>query len=103
VTRRPGESNLPECVAPTFPTSSKQTVMVWGCIAHGRKGPLVRLDLPRSQQKSAGSRTLGSRGGLDAQGYVEQILEGPLLAFYTQMQDLTGKRMLVVEDGAPAH
>lgn len=100
VTRRPGESNLPECVAPTFPTSSKQTVMVWGCIAHGKKGPLVRLDLPRSQNSTLGG---GHRGGLDAKRYVEQILQGPLLAFYKQMQDQTGKRMLVVEDGAPAH
>lgn len=103
VTRRPGEGNLPECVLPSFPTGSKQTVMVWGCIAHGRKGPLVRLDLPRSQPDFTKSSTSGSRGGLDAKGYVEQILKGPLLAFYTQMQDETGQRMLVVEDGAPAH
>ncbi|KAI9069287.1 hypothetical protein FKP32DRAFT_1560014, partial [Trametes sanguinea] len=103
VTCRPGESNLPECIAPSFQTASKETVMVWGCIAHGRKGPLVHLDLPRSEQNSSQSRTSQSRGGLDAERYVAQVLEGPLLAFYTQMQDQTGKRMLVVEDGAPAH
>ncbi|KAJ3011592.1 hypothetical protein NUW54_g702 [Trametes sanguinea] len=49
------------------------------------------------------SCTSRGRGGLDAERYVAQVLEGPLLAFYTQMQDQTGKRMLVVEDGAPAH
>ncbi|KAI9058992.1 hypothetical protein FKP32DRAFT_1546630, partial [Trametes sanguinea] len=44
VTHCPGESNLPECIAPSYQTASKETAMVWGCIAHGRKGPLVRLD-----------------------------------------------------------
>ncbi|KAI9066943.1 hypothetical protein FKP32DRAFT_1564706, partial [Trametes sanguinea] len=99
VTRRPGESNLPEYIAPSFQKASKETVMVWGCIAHRRKGPLVRLDLPELSE----SRTSRGRGGLDGERYMAQVLKGPLLAFYTQMQDQTGKRMLVVEDGAPAH
>ncbi|KAH9888920.1 hypothetical protein C8Q73DRAFT_654957 [Cubamyces lactineus] len=71
VTCRPGEGNLPEC-----------------CIAHGKKGPLVRLDLLQSQNSTLGG---GRHGGLDAKRYVEQILQGPPLAFLKQMQDQTGK------------
>jgi transposase len=44
VTRLPGEEYLPECIQPTF-HSGRKSMMVWGAIAHGRKGPLIRLNL----------------------------------------------------------
>lgn len=34
---------------------------------------------------------------------MEQILKGPLLDFYMQINDTTGKDILVMEDGVPAH
>ncbi|KAI0373455.1 hypothetical protein BV20DRAFT_1049863 [Pilatotrama ljubarskyi] len=74
--------------------------MVWGCIAYGKKGPLVRLDLPRSRGKAPEDH---KRGGLDTKGYVAQILEGPLLQFYMDCEKERGGEMLVVKDNAPAH
>lgn len=99
VTRGPGEEFLPETVAPTF-TNSKESIMLWGCIAHGKKGPLICLDLPRPGKKATGQT--GGRG-LDARRYVAQVLEGPLFEFYSEMCKERGGGILVVEDGAPAH
>ncbi|KAI0629404.1 hypothetical protein C8Q77DRAFT_1027984, partial [Trametes polyzona] len=96
VTRGPGEAYLPETVTPSFPTPSKQTIMVWGCIAHGKKGPLVRLSFP-DERKASGWK--GGRG-LDAEGYVKQVLEGPLWDFCQEVQAARGVEVLVVEDGA---
>ncbi|KAJ2974520.1 hypothetical protein NUW54_g11882 [Trametes sanguinea] len=66
--------------------------MVWGCIAYGKKGLLVHLDLPRLKGKAPKDC---KQGGLDAEGYVTQVLKGPLLQFY---KDCEKER-----DGAPAH
>ena len=40
VMRHPGEEYLPECIQPTF-HSGRKTLMVWGAIGAGRKGPLL--------------------------------------------------------------
>ncbi|QRW26407.1 hypothetical protein RhiXN_12068 [Rhizoctonia solani] len=42
-------------------------------------------------------------GGLNLEGYVMQVLNGPLKDFIAQMEKVKGHRMLVVEDGALAH
>ncbi|CDO77454.1 hypothetical protein BN946_scf184864.g1 [Trametes cinnabarina] len=78
----------------------KSGIMVWGCIAYGKKGPLVHLDLPRLKGKAPKDHKWG---GLDAEGYVMQVLEGPLLQFYKDCEKEHDKKMLVVEDGASAH
>jgi transposase len=65
--------------------------MVWGCIMHGAKGPLVVLEYPG-----------GKGGGMDSNRYREQVLEGVLLEFYEEMK----KKKWVVyfqQDGAPSH
>ena len=85
VWRRPGERYLQDCLAPTF-KSGRQSLMVWGCIAHGRVGPLVLM--PKEERK-----------GVD---YVRNILAGPLWDFYLELYDERGV-MLVMEDGAPIH
>ena len=43
VWRRTDEENDPRCIVPTF-KSGRSRVMIWGCIAHGIKGPLVFID-----------------------------------------------------------
>ncbi|KAI0323531.1 hypothetical protein GY45DRAFT_1264423, partial [Cubamyces sp. BRFM 1775] len=78
VTRLEGEADLPQTVIDTHP-NTKSGIMVWGCIAYGKKGPLVHLDLPRLKGKAPKDR---KRGGLDAEGYTAQVLEGPLLLSY---------------------
>jgi transposase len=85
VWRKPGERYLESCLAPTF-KSGRQSLMVWGCIAYGRVGPLVRM--PKDE-----------RTGAD---YVRNILSGPLWDFYSELYEERGA-MLVMEDGAPIH
>jgi hypothetical protein len=70
---------------PTF-KSGWQSLMVWGCISHGRRGPLVQI--PSDRQK-----------GID---YVQLILSGPLWEFYVEWFDEMGVAV-VMEDGAPIH
>lgn len=41
--RRPNEAFTPKCLRPTF-KSGRSSLMVWGCITKGRKGPLVFLE-----------------------------------------------------------
>jgi hypothetical protein len=73
------------CLAPSF-KSGRVSVMVWGCMAHGKLGPLVVLP----------------KGRMDGHGYVRSVMDGPLWDFYC---DLTEERglALVMEDGAPIH
>jgi hypothetical protein len=99
VTRRRGEAYLPECVVPTFP-NNRQSLMVWGAISHGHKGPLIRLDMDPPALTSTGKK---KGGGLSSQSYASQVLEGPLKDFISCMEKEKGLEMLVVEDGAPPH
>ena len=103
VTRRPGEEFLPENIQPTF-RSGRKSIMLWGCVAEGCKGPLVRLELEKDlvQDGQKGKAGRGA-GGLNGEQYVHQVLEGPLFEFYTTLNKERGGRMVVVEDGAPAH
>jgi transposase len=85
VWRRPGERYREECLVPTF-KSGRQSLMVWGCISYGRRGPLVRIPSDR-------------RKGID---YVQLVLSGPLWEFYVERTDEMGAAV-VMEDGAPIH
>jgi transposase len=85
VWRRPGERYLEKCLTPTF-KSGRQTLMIWGCMAFGRLGPLVLI--PKDE-----------RTGVD---YVRLILGGPLWDFYSNLLEERGV-VAVMEDGAPVH
>jgi transposase len=99
VTRQPGEAYLPNCIVPTF-QSGRKSLMVWSCISHGYKGPLVLLELEPEVITSNGRK---KGGGLSSEGYASQVLEGPLKDFIAYMEEVKGHEMLVVEDGAPPH
>ena len=99
VTRKPGEEYLPETIAPTF-RSGRQSIMVWACIAHGHKGPIIRLNTVPETTTPKGRKT---GGGLNGEQYVQQVLEGPLKVFIESLEKERGHPMLVVEDGAPGH
>jgi transposase len=85
VWRREGEHYREECLVPTF-KSGRKSIMVWGCISYGKRGPLVRMPSER-------------RKGED---YVDLILAGPLWDYYVERFDAVGAA-LVMEDGAPVH
>jgi hypothetical protein len=85
VWRKPGERYRKECLVPTF-KSGRQSVMVWGCISYGMRGPLVRIPL-------------GMRKGTD---YVDLVLGGPLWEVYLEQSEEKGI-VKVMEDGAPTH
>ena len=85
VWRKPGERYSNKCLTPTF-KSGRQSLMIWGCMAHGRLGPLICI--PKEE------RTGGD--------YVRLVLSGPLWDFYTELYEQRGV-MAVMEDGAPVH
>lgn len=90
VTRTADEAYDEDCVIPTFNQSSVR-VMVWACIADGIRGPLICLDYPG-----------GKGGGMTADRYTDQVLDGPLLDFYSKLK---GKRsfMFFQQDNARCH
>src|SRR6266478_3732256 len=90
ITRRRDERLLGNCLVPAF-KQSKLRIMVWGCIAMDRKGPLVVLEYPG-----------GKGGGMTSIRYQQQVLAGPLLDFYNDMKVLRGY-MQFQQDGAPSH
>jgi transposase len=95
VTRLPREEFLADCIQPTF-GSGRKKIMLWGCIAYNKKGPLVRLELPEMVGEKRGS-------GLNGAKYVEQVIMGPLKEFVEELKKERGGDIFVVEDGAPAH
>ncbi|KAB5587455.1 hypothetical protein CTheo_9107 [Ceratobasidium theobromae] len=99
VTRRPGEADLTKCIVPSF-RSTRKSIMVWGCISHGYKGPIILLK-PEPPTTTSTGRKKG--GGISSKGYAEQVLSGPLREFLSYMEKEKGLPMLVVEDGAPPH
>jgi transposase len=90
ITRTADEEFDENCLVVTFKQSSNR-VMVWGCIAEGRRGPLVVLDYPG-----------GKGGGMTAKRYQDQVLDGPLHEFYQQMRKERGQ-VWFQEDGASCH
>lgn len=90
VTRTPAEEFLEACTVPTFKELNVK-VMVWGCIARGWKGPLLVLDYPG-----------GRGGGMNTERYINQVLDGALLASYKQLQSERGS-MSFMQDNASCH
>jgi transposase len=85
VWRRPGERYDEKCTTPTF-KSGRDSLMIWGCMAYGRLGPLIRI--PKDEKTGA--------------DYVRLVLGGPLLDIYMDLSEERGI-VAVVEDGAPIH
>jgi transposase len=85
VWRRTNEAYDERCLAPTF-KSGRTSVMVWGCIAYNKKGPLIII--PKNM-----------RTGAD---YVKLVLAGPLWDVYARLYKQRGVAK-VMEDGAPIH
>jgi hypothetical protein len=85
VWRGVGEEYDADCIVPTF-KSNRQSLMIWGCMAAGRLGPLIVIPSDR--------RT--------ARDYVDLVLDGPLMAFYLELSQARGD-VMIMEDGAPVH
>jgi transposase len=73
------------CITPSF-KSGRVSVMVWGCMVHGKLGPLVVLP----------------KGRMDGHDYVRSVMDGPLWDFYCMATEERGLAM-IMEDGAPIH
>ena len=74
--------------------------MVWACIVHDQKGPLIRLDMVPKIMNEKGKK---KGRGLDGLKYVKQVLQGPLKDFVVEMRVEWGPNILVLEDGALSH
>ena len=85
VWRKVGERYKQDCLVPTF-KSGRSSIMIWGCISYGMRGPLVRMPPHR-------------RNGI---GYVQLILAGLLWDHYIERYEELGV-VKVMEDGAPVH
>ena len=99
VTGRPGEEYLAENISLTFKCGQK-SIMVWACITHNRKQPIIRLNLVPEATAMNGKKR---RGGLNGLQYVDQILKGPLKQFLDTVEEQEGREVLAVEDGASCH
>jgi transposase len=101
--RAAGDEYEPQNVDPTF-HSSRQSLMVWGAIAYGKKWPLQRLPLAPSVA-SGGKRTKAE--GLNGEKYAEWVIRGRLAGIVEEMSAVAPRDhrhgVEVVEDGAPSH
>ncbi|KAF9472803.1 hypothetical protein BDN70DRAFT_818123, partial [Pholiota conissans] len=99
VTRLPGEEFLLENIEPTF-RSGRKSLMVWVAITHNKKGPIIHIEMVPAVINENGKK---KGGGMNGKRYVDQILNGPLLRFWQEVEKDRGPGILLVEDGAPAH
>jgi len=90
ITRSADEVWDEDCLVPKFQQSSIR-VMMWGCIAYGKKGPLIVLEYPG-----------GKGGGMTALRYQQQVLCGPFYDFYEEMSKDRGYAVFQ-QDGASCH
>lgn len=94
VFRRPGEAMDTDCLRPSF-KSQRVNIMVWGCFAWNRLGPLIVCE----------------SGGIGSEEYIEILSEG-LLSFVDDLlgsEEETAVRVrqlsdfTFMHDGAPCH
>lgn len=84
-----------DALAPRF--AKDHSFMVWGCIWHGGRSPLIRLDLSESQSK---------KGGFNSDLYIEQILRPVLKPAYDRLRRSWrgyGRNPVVMEDNSRIH
>lgn len=87
VWRNIGEQDKARCLQPTF-KSGRTSVMIWGCMMYGQKGPIVIL--PESS--------------MNGPNYVKWILEPHLKPFYEKARKESDSGDIeVMEDNAPCH
>jgi hypothetical protein len=99
VTRRAGEEYLPETIEPTY-RSGRKSLMIWASIATNKPGPIVRLSTTPEMTDEKGKKR---GGGINGERYTEQVLKGPMKTWIDAMEKERGRKMFMVEDGAPAH
>ncbi|CAK5272627.1 unnamed protein product [Mycena citricolor] len=93
VTRTSDEVYEESCLVPAFKQSPVR-VMVWGCIAHGWKGPLVILKYPG-----------GKGSGMTAERYQDQVLKPHLMNAINELRQQRSRRVKIQfqQDGASSH
>lgn len=79
------EKDLPSCLLPTF-KSGRSSVMIWGSIAYGKKGPMVILP----------------GESMNGPNYCKWVVRPVLGPFYKELEKEIGET-IVMEDGAPSH
>lgn len=99
VTQHVDEAYIPKCVASSF-QSSRESIMLWGGIATGNKGPIICIQKEPYHTNKYGHQT---GGGLTSEGYANQILSRPLFEFWKGLMEERGQEILIVGDGAPCH
>jgi hypothetical protein len=85
VWRRPGERYSKDCLRPTF-KSGRKSVMVWGCFAGDRLGPLVICE----------------DGRMNATKYI-QVLDSHLKPFLKELEMEWGEGIIFQEDRCAIH
>jgi transposase len=85
VWRPPGCEYDQKYLVPTF-KSGRTSLMVWGAMAHGIRGPLIKMP----------------KGRRTAKDYIAVVLGGALEKFYLAVKAVRGAAY-IVEDGAPVH
>ena len=94
-----GEAYEPQHLEPNL-RSQRKTIMVWGAIALGKKYALHRVIMTSPRVEEGKVMT---KGGLDSEGYVRQIINGTLGPILEDMRESGRANVIVVEDGAPSH
>lgn len=90
VTRHRGDGYRRGKTRPTF-TQPRTGVMVWACVALGKKGPNIVLDFPG-----------GKGGGMNGLRYQEQVLERVFLPYIDSLGP-EGHQFMFQQDNAPGH
>ncbi|QRV97498.1 DDE superfamily endonuclease [Ceratobasidium sp. AG-Ba] len=99
VTRRPDGAYLPEYLVYSYHIG-RDSLMDWGAIANGVKGPIVNLKM--TQQTTTPTRQKQG-GGLNIKGYADQALSGPLKKFRQHLTKDYGHTILIVKDSASSY
>lgn len=90
VTWRPGKAYAPRKTKPMF-TQPPTGVMIWACVALGKKGPIAVMEYPG-----------GRGGGMNASCYQDQVLEHIFLP-YTESLGSDKHDYMFQQDNAPGH
>lgn len=97
--RKANQQDDPKHIVYTY-RNTRDTLMVWGGIAHGIKFPLKRVPLIKAHTV-AGLRIKAE--GLNAEKYIREIVEGPMADYARQLSAKIGGEARVLEDSAPCH